>query len=80
MPTRVLFADTFLPTAIVVSLIVAIVNTVRDENQYNIPSFPPLRCADREVTYYNRILPTLITISIGNILLVTISWVIHKVS
>ena len=68
------------PTAIVLSIVIVIGSIVPAENQYNIHSFPPLRCVNRTGNYYNRILPVNVILLVGNTLLAVIGWVIHKVS
>ena len=68
------------PTGIVVPILIVLGSIIPAGNQYNIHSFPPLRCLNQRGEYYNFVLPLNVIISTANTLLVIIGWVIHKVS
>ena len=70
----------FLPTAITIPILIVVGSIVSAGNQFNLRSFPPERCINGRANYLNYVLPINAVIMIVNTLLVTIAWVIHKVS
>ena len=58
-------------------IVLSNIRNVRE--QYTILNFPPRRCRANQLNYYTDILPENVMAVFGNLMVVIIGWIIHKV-
>ena len=67
-------------TEILIPTILVLRKVAPREEQYTIISFPPRRCDDKQDNFFSAILPKSLIALAASVMLVTIGWIIHKVS
>ena len=58
-------------------IVISKIRSVREE--YTILNFPPTICRANQLNYYTDLLPQNVMAVLGNLMVVIIGWIIHKV-